>query len=62
MVKHFVAKYSSAGNKQGGEVYIRAENLVEAQDKFFEFLRGTPMYSHMWHLEVSLREIGEALL
>lgn len=61
-MKHFIAKYSSAGNMQGGEVYIRAESLTHAQNKFFEFLKNTPMYSHMWHLEVSLREIGEELL
>jgi hypothetical protein len=55
----FVAKYSSDGNIEKGEVVIKAGNISEAQDKFFVWLKGKPLYQHMWKLNVEFREVEE---
>jgi hypothetical protein len=57
--KVFVAKYSSAGNVENGEVVIEAKNISEAQDKFFVWLKDKPLYQHMWKLNVEFREVEE---
>lgn len=57
-MKHYIAKYESKGNHlEHTEVFIKAETLVEAQDKFFLYLKNTPLYSHMWRLNLEIREI-----
>lgn len=62
MVKHFVVMYSSAGNTEvGKKVYIKANTLAETQDQFFEYLKKTPLYSHMWNLSMSVEEIEGAV-
>jgi hypothetical protein len=59
--KVFVAKYSSAGNIEKGEVVIEAKNISDAQDKFFVWLKGKPLYQHMWKLNVKFREVEDIL-
>ena len=57
----FVAKYSSRGNLDEGEVVIEAKNISEAQDKFFIWMRNRPLYQHMWKLNVEFREVEEII-
>ena len=37
-------------------VVVRAESLVEAQDKFFAWLKKHPVYQHMWCLNMEMSE------
>ncbi|WP_461533467.1 hypothetical protein [Sinomicrobium sp.] len=53
----YVAKYTSEGNVENGEVVIEAKNISEAQDKFFVWLKDKPLYQHMWRLNVEFREV-----
>lgn len=39
------------------EVIVRAENPVQAQDKFFEWLRRQPVYRHMWAMSMEMMEV-----
>ena len=51
----FVARYESPVNyDKPKDVFIQANSIVEAQDKFFEYLRTTELYSHMWKLNVEI--------
>jgi len=59
--KVFVAEYSSSGNIENGVVFIRAGDISEAQDKFFVWLKGKPLYQHMWKLNVEFREVEEII-
>jgi len=38
------------------EVIVRAESLVQAQDKFFEWMRRQPVYRHMWAMSMEIME------
>lgn len=49
--------YSSEGNIFSGEVCIEAEGLVEAQDKFFAWVKKQKTYQHMWQLSFKAREV-----
>jgi hypothetical protein len=57
----YVAKYSSEGNLEKGEVVIVASTISEAQDKFFVWLKNRPLYQHMWRLNVEFREVREII-
>lgn len=52
----FIAEASSPGNAWKGKVVIRAANIVEAQDKFFAWLRKQEVYTHMWKLHMDIYE------
>lgn len=58
-MRYFQASYTSPGNAEVGLVYIDAEDLVEAQDKFFAYLKTRPVYPHMWKLNLTITEIQE---
>lgn len=58
-MRRFLAKATSPGNLWEGEVIIEAKTLDEAQNKFFEWLKKEPVYSHMWRLNVTLEDIGK---
>ena len=60
-MRHYIAKFSSEGNIGEGEIYISAKNIEQAQDKFFDYIKLTSMYSHMWQLSVRIREIDGAV-
>jgi len=57
----YVAKYSSEGNIEKGEVVIGAGNISEAQDEFFVWLKDKSLYQHMWKLNVEFREVEEII-
>jgi hypothetical protein len=59
-MRAFLFDYESAGNIESGMVVVNAEDLVEAQDKFFAWLRTQPLYSHMWNLAVVAKEVKVA--
>ena len=49
--------YSSEGNIFSGEVCIEAKGLVEAHDKFFDWVKKQQTYQHMWRLSFRAREV-----
>ena len=60
-MRHYIAKFNSEGNMGEQEIYIFAKNIEQAQDKFFEYLKNTSLYAHMWQLSVRIREIDGAV-
>lgn len=62
MQKNFVCKYESESNLFQGSIFIQAKSISEAQDKFFDWLRLQPVYSHMWRISIKFEEIEEALI
>ena len=60
-MRNFLATYSSSGNLEKGQVHINAWDIVEAQDKFFDHLKTTGLYSHMWCLELKIVEITDSI-
>lgn len=60
-MRHFFAIYSSEGNSEKGQIHITAKNIVEAQDKFFDFLKTTNLYQHMWSLHLKIVEITDSI-
>lgn len=61
-MKYFVANYSSLGNTGGATVWIKAKNIAEAQDRFFDYLKTTPLYQHMWRLNLEIEEVEPIVL
>ena len=57
----FIARFSSEGNLEKGTVYIQAKNIKDAQDKFFDYLKTTQLYQHMWNLTLSIEEVEEPI-
>jgi hypothetical protein len=55
-MRYFVANYSSEGNSDKGTVWISADSIVEAQNKFFDHLKTTNLYQHMWKLSLVIEE------
>lgn len=55
-MKLYIFDYSSEGNIFSGEICIEAEGLVEAQDKFFAWLKKQQTYQRMWRLSFKARE------
>lgn len=60
-MKHFLANYSSDGNLEKGQIHIQAKNIVEAQNKFFDYLEKTELYGHMWNLNLNIVEIKDSI-
>ena len=56
-MKLYIFDYSSEGNIFSGEVCIEAKGLVEAQDKFFDWVKKQQTYQHMWQLSFKAREV-----
>ena len=57
-MRTFQVKWESPGNIiESAVVIVRAENLVIAQDKFFDWLKRQPVYSHMWKLNFVITEV-----
>ena len=56
-MKLYIFDYSSEGNIFSGEVCIEAEGLVEAQDKFIDWVKKQKTYQHMWRLSFKAREV-----
>ena len=56
-MKLYIFDYSSEGNIFSGEICIEAEGLVEAQDKFFDWVKKQKTYQHMWRLSFKAREV-----
>ena len=56
-MKLYIFDYSSEGNIFSGEICIEAEGLVEAQDKFFDWVKKQKTYQHMWRLSFRAREV-----
>lgn len=60
-MRDFIATYHSPGNLEKGEIHIRAIDLTNAQDKFFDFLKTTNVYPHMWKLNLEIKEIDNSI-
>lgn len=58
-MKRYLVAYESKGNLDKGSVIVPAENVAEAQTKFFEWLKSQELYSHMWRLNVEFTEHEE---
>ena len=56
-MKLYIFDYSSEGNIFSGEICIEAEGLVEAQDKFFDWVKKQKTYQYMWQLSFRAREV-----
>lgn len=53
----FIVTWSSPGNiTSGKQVVISADNIVQAQDKFWTWLRKQPVFQHMWKLNFEMVE------
>lgn len=62
MENTYLVNYLSKNNIFEGKVVISAKNLVEAQDKFFDWLKKQPVYQYMWNLSISIEEIKEGVI
>jgi hypothetical protein len=60
-MKHYVVSYSSQNNAFKGTAHVEATGVVEAQDKFLEWVRKQPSYTHLWQLSFEFKEIGASL-
>jgi hypothetical protein len=58
-MKTFIVQYKSDKNLFKGKRVIQAYELTEAQNKFLNWLKTQPVYSHMWQLNFELEEIQE---
>jgi hypothetical protein len=58
-MKTFIVNYQSNKNLFKGKRVIQAFELIEAQNKFLDWLKTQPVYSHMWQLEFQFEEIKE---
>ena len=59
-MKTFQVVWESPGNIEKGTVIVRAANIVQAQDKFLAWLKGRPVYEHMWSLLFTFKEVEES--
>ena len=60
--KTYLFTYFSKGNSTTrAKVSVKANDLVEAQDKFFEYLRQSTLYSHMWNIEITCELIESSV-
>lgn len=57
----FEVQWSSGGNIESGTVIVKANNLVEAQNKFWEWLQKRPVFQHMWNLTFQFAEIDKQI-
>lgn len=56
-MKTYLITYESKSNLFKGRLCIPADNLVQAQDKFWAWLRRQDVYQHLWRLEFDIEEI-----
>lgn len=58
-MKHYLVKYKSDGNLiENKQLYVGpCYDIVEAQDKFFDWLKKQDLYKRMWKLNVEFEEI-----
>lgn len=55
----FEVVWSSSGNCDNGKVIVKADSLVEAQNKFWSWLQKRPVFEHMWNLTFQFAEINK---
>lgn len=55
-MKVFLVDWSSEGNQESGTITVQAKSVIEAQDKFWDWLRKQPIYAHLWRLSFSIEE------
>lgn len=60
-MRHFIVTYSSANNIFKGVLHVEAMTISDAQDKFLDWLREQPSYTHLWQLSFEFVEIGTSL-
>lgn len=61
-MKTFEVEWTSPGNiATDRKLIIRAESIVEAQDKFLDWIKKQPIYQHMWSLNFKLALVGELI-
>ncbi len=58
-MKTFIVNYQSNKNLFKGKRVIQAFELIEAQNKFLDWLKTQPVYSYMWQLQFEFEEIQE---
>lgn len=58
-MKTFIVNYKSEKNLFKGKKVIQAFELIEAQNKFLDWLKTQPVYSHLWQLNFEFEEIQE---
>lgn len=58
-MRTFEVLWSSAGNLDKGTIRVRADTLIEAQNKFWAWLQKRPVFEHMWQLSFQFAEIEE---
>lgn len=62
-MKYYICEYTSPGNMSDTrEVFIEANDLTEAQDMFFKYLKNTLLYQHMWKLNMEIRQIESKVM
>jgi plasmid rolling circle replication initiator protein Rep len=60
-MRHFIVSYNSQNNVFKGHLHVKANTISEAQDKFLDWLRQQPTYTHLWHLSFGFEEVGGSL-
>lgn len=55
-MKVFLVDWSSEGNQESGTIAVQARSVLEAQDKFWDWLREQSIYAHLWRLSFSIEE------
>lgn len=57
-MKTYMIKYESPENITGNDtVIVRANDLVDAQNQFFEFIKKKSFYQHMWKLSMEVHVV-----
>lgn len=60
-MRNFIITYNSQNNMFKGHIHVRANTLSDAQDKFLQWLREQPVYTHLWQLTFVFEELGGSL-
>jgi len=58
-MKTFIVHYKSDSNLFKGKRVIQSFDLTEAQNKFLDWLKNQPVYSHLWKLQFEFEEVSE---
>lgn len=56
-MKNFVVDYESEGNLFEGSKLFQTKSLADAQTAFFEWLQAQPVYTHLWELRFTFKEV-----
>ena len=60
--KTYLFTYLSKGNSTTrAKVSVKATDLVEAQNRFFDYLKQSSLYSHMWNIEITCELIENSV-